>query len=63
MNSLQEALYFGVPMIGIPLFGDQPLNINLLTSKNMALKIDYEHMTEEHLDEALNNILYDPKYE
>lgn len=50
-------------MIGIPLFGDQQLNINILTSKNLAVKLDYEQMTEKNLDEALNNLLYDPKYE
>ncbi|XP_043467687.1 UDP-glycosyltransferase UGT5-like [Leptopilina heterotoma] len=63
LNSINEAMYFGVPMIGIPLFGDQMMNINLLMSKNLAVKLNYEQMTEKHLDEALNKLLYDPKYE
>ncbi|XP_043467683.1 UDP-glucosyltransferase 2-like [Leptopilina heterotoma] len=62
LNSAQEGLYFAVPMIGFPLFGDQPLNIRLLADKNVAYEIDYKDITEKSLTKALNAVLYDPKY-
>ncbi|XP_011168216.3 UDP-glucosyltransferase 2 [Solenopsis invicta] len=62
LMSMQEAISFGVPMIGIPLFGDQFMNINAYVSKNVAIRLDVNTITEESMDEALNAILQDPLY-
>ncbi|XP_051159341.1 UDP-glucosyltransferase 2-like isoform X2 [Leptopilina boulardi] len=62
LNSVQEGLYFAVPMIGFPLFGDQPLNIRLLADKNVAYEMNYKDITEKSLNNALHAVLYDPKY-
>ncbi|XP_051159343.1 UDP-glucosyltransferase 2-like [Leptopilina boulardi] len=62
LNSVQEGLYFAVPMIGFPLFGDQPLNIRLLADKNVAYEMNYKYITEKSLSNALYAVLYDPKY-
>ncbi|XP_051159342.1 UDP-glucosyltransferase 2-like [Leptopilina boulardi] len=62
LNSVQEGLYFAVPMIGLPLFGDQPLNIRLLADKNVVYEMDYKDITEKSLNNALHAVLYDPKY-
>ncbi|XP_051165052.1 UDP-glucosyltransferase 2-like isoform X3 [Leptopilina boulardi] len=63
LNSAQEGLYFAVPMIGFPLFGDQPLNIRLLADKNVAYEMDYRDITEKSVNNALRAVLYDPKYQ
>lgn len=57
-----EALICGVPMIGIPLFVDQFLNIDMYVRKNMAIKLDLHTITEKDLDEALNEIIRNPIY-
>ncbi|XP_051159345.1 UDP-glucosyltransferase 2-like isoform X2 [Leptopilina boulardi] len=62
LNSAQEGLYFAVPMIGFPLFGDQPLNIRVLADKNVAYEMDYKDITEKSLNKALRAVLYDSKY-
>lgn len=49
-------------MIGLPLFGDQQLNIRLLEDKNVTYEMNFKEISEKSLDRALSAILYDPKY-
>ena len=56
----QEAIYYGVPMIGFPLFGDQYLNIQAYVKKQIAIKINLHNITEENLMNALTEILKTP---
>ncbi|KAL0113954.1 hypothetical protein PUN28_011343 [Cardiocondyla obscurior] len=59
----QEAVHVGVPMIGIPLFGDQRINIKNYVNKNVAISLNsVEEVTEEKLTSALNTILKDSSY-
>ncbi|XP_076761112.1 uncharacterized protein LOC143429385 [Xylocopa sonorina] len=58
----QEAVHYGVPFVGIPLFADQFINIENFVHRNVAIAIDLKTMTEKKLDDALNAILYEPKY-
>ncbi|XP_033228015.1 UDP-glucuronosyltransferase 2B31-like [Belonocnema kinseyi] len=62
MLGIQEALYYKVPMIGIPIFSDQFRNVETLVSKNIGIRLDYNKITLRSLDEALSAILNDPKY-
>ncbi|XP_014236385.2 UDP-glucuronosyltransferase 2C1 [Trichogramma pretiosum] len=52
----QEALYYGVPMIGIPLFGDQPINVDKFVQMKMSVKIEFDNLTSSSLDWALNEM-------
>ncbi|XP_012282472.1 UDP-glucuronosyltransferase-like [Orussus abietinus] len=58
----QEALYHGVPMIGLPLFGDQHRNVRAYMAKNVLIMLPHEDVTSESMDAALKAILRDPKY-
>lgn len=58
----QEAVHCAVPMIGMPLFGDQFINVDLYSRKKMAVRLNYEGITEEKMDAALNEILFNPVY-
>lgn len=58
----QEAIYFGIPMIGIPIFADQTKNIKIMVHKNMAFLMSLDDINERTMSTALNALLYDPKY-
>lgn len=59
----QEAIYFGIPLIGIPLFGDQNLNLQNVARKNVAVNLgSFKNVTEENLYNAIKSVLYDEKY-
>jgi glucuronosyltransferase len=56
-----EALTEGVPVLGIPIFGDQRMNMNLGIAKGYALALDFDDVSEESLTVALDTILNDHK--
>ncbi|XP_069697550.1 UDP-glucosyltransferase 2-like isoform X2 [Periplaneta americana] len=58
----QEAVFFGVPMVGIPMAFDQYLNIENCVKKGVAVQLDYESITEENILRSLKTILHDPSY-
>ncbi|XP_049939921.1 UDP-glucosyltransferase 2-like isoform X1 [Schistocerca serialis cubense] len=60
--SLQEAVYHGVPVVGIPLFGDQKVNLIRAEDKGYAVKLLFHNVTEESLLWAINEVLTQQKY-
>ncbi|XP_046616572.1 UDP-glucosyltransferase 2-like [Neodiprion virginianus] len=62
LMSTQEAIHCGVPMIGVPLFSDQPLNVARYIRKNVAVSLVHDELTEEKIDAAFEKVLGDPSY-
>ncbi|KAG9480648.1 hypothetical protein GDO78_012226 [Eleutherodactylus coqui] len=61
-NGIYEAIYHGVPMVGIPLFADQPDNIIHMKTKGMAVMLDINKMQSQDLVDAVNTVINDPSY-
>ncbi|XP_071972480.1 UDP-glucuronosyltransferase 2A2-like isoform X2 [Engystomops pustulosus] len=61
-NGIYEAIYHGVPMVGIPLFADQPDNIIHMKTKGMAVMLDINQMQSQDLLDAVNTVINDPSY-
>uniref|UniRef100_A0A8B9K5E4 UDP-glucuronosyltransferase n=1 Tax=Astyanax mexicanus TaxID=7994 RepID=A0A8B9K5E4_ASTMX len=61
-NGLYEAIYHGVPMVGIPLFGDQPDNLFHMKTKGAAEIVEFLKMTSGDLKEALTAVITNPSY-
>lgn len=60
-NGLYEAVYHGVPLVGIPLFGDQGDNLARLTRHGAAIVLHFNHMTVDELTEALSAVIDQPR--
>lgn len=56
-----EAVYHGVPILGIPIFCDQKMNMAIATEKGYAVNVPYRQLSEDILEKALTEILYNPK--
>ena len=62
LNSLNEALNSGVPIIGFPVFADQPLNAEKLVGKGFGLKLDLRSFRVEELISSIEEVITNPEY-
>ncbi|CAG7823108.1 unnamed protein product [Allacma fusca] len=60
--STQEAIYHGVPMVGMPLYFDQDLNINRYVESEIAVFVEILNMKERDLSDAIELVLNNHKY-
>ncbi|KAJ8709294.1 hypothetical protein PYW07_009120 [Mythimna separata] len=60
--STTETIHYGVPIIGIPVFGDQPINVKRSVNKGFALEVNLSLETAKDLKVAIEEILHNPKY-
>ncbi|CAK1547651.1 unnamed protein product [Leptosia nina] len=57
LQSTDEAVSAGVPILGVPMFGDQWFNIDKILYYKIGVKVDMETITEEVLEETIQNML------
>nr|CAI5861497.1 unnamed protein product [Callosobruchus analis] len=57
-----EAVFSGVPMLGLPVFWDQVKNADNAVRKGFAVKLNFFELNEEDFDKGLAEILNNPKY-
>ncbi|TKS78450.1 UDP-glucuronosyltransferase 2A2 [Collichthys lucidus] len=61
-NGIYEAIYHGVPMVGIPLFAEQPDNMVHLKAKGAAIIVNLNFMKAEDLRDAINAVINEKSY-
>ncbi|XP_063049072.1 UDP-glucuronosyltransferase 2A1-like [Engraulis encrasicolus] len=61
-NGVQEAIYHGVPILGLPLVFDQPDNLSRMVVRGTAKVVDIATMDRAAFLEALKEVLYEPSY-
>ncbi|KAM9027268.1 2-hydroxyacylsphingosine 1-beta-galactosyltransferase isoform 1-T2 [Ara ararauna] len=62
LNSIFETMYHGVPVVGIPLFGDHYDTMTRVQAKGMGILLNWKTVTENELYEALVKVINDPSY-
>jgi hypothetical protein len=61
-NGQFESMYHGVPMVGVPVFSDQPYNAERMKHKGYGLILDITTLTSRDMVRAMKTVLYDPSY-
>lgn len=60
--SSHEALWWGVPMVGIPFIADQHRNLHKSVISGVAVKVDFHTFSTNIFKNAINEVLKNPKY-
>ncbi|CAH0727076.1 unnamed protein product, partial [Brenthis ino] len=61
MGGTTEAIHFGVPMVAMPVIGDQPANAAAIEESGLGVQLQIRDLTKENLVAAFKKIL-DPKF-
>lgn len=59
--STTEAVDRGVPVVGIPIFGDQPLNMKHTENAGLGRTIKFDDITEEKVFSVVSEVISNPK--
>lgn len=62
LNSIYEAMYHGVPVVGLPLFGDHYDTMTRVEAKGMGIMVHWKSVTEEELYQALDTVINNNRY-
>ncbi|XP_038046307.1 UDP-glucuronosyltransferase 2B31-like [Patiria miniata] len=57
-----EAMWAGLPLVGIPLQEDQMGNIDRIVNRGAGLSLDITTLTPEILSQAIHEVVSEPKY-
>lgn len=62
LGSVVESKYHGVPIVGMPIFADQMINVDVVVTEEWGLKVDFGSFDENILLSAVEEVLTNPKY-
>ncbi|CAF4941787.1 unnamed protein product [Pieris macdunnoughi] len=62
LQSTDEAINSGVPLIGIPMMGDQWYNVEFYEHLKIGIGLDIEAITREKLLKAIETVISDERY-
>jgi len=57
-----ESIDRGVPIIGIPIFSDQPMNIRNAVHAGIGLRLDFDDITEDGLYTTIREVVDNPRW-
>nr|XP_023012471.1 UDP-glucuronosyltransferase 2C1-like isoform X1 [Leptinotarsa decemlineata] len=60
--STTETIYHGVPILAIPVFGDQKMNAAKAVAAGYGLSLSINELSEENLPNSINELLNNSKY-
>ncbi|XP_060654634.1 UDP-glycosyltransferase UGT5-like [Drosophila nasuta] len=61
-GGVAEAQYHAVPMLALPVFGDQPGNAQLMMASGFGISMDLLTLNKESLEKGIQEVLNNPVY-
>ncbi|XP_028050159.1 UDP-glucosyltransferase 2 [Monomorium pharaonis] len=62
LQSTEEAVYYTVPLLGLPVLADQTTQVNKMVSLGVAKSLNIIDLTKEKLNESITEILSNKRY-
>ncbi|KAK5638238.1 hypothetical protein RI129_012533 [Pyrocoelia pectoralis] len=62
LQSIEEAIYTQIPMVGMPFFGDQFYNVKKMVKMGFGLIVDHTTLKIEELNSTIMEVIQNPKY-
>jgi glucuronosyltransferase len=59
--STQEAIYHGVPMVGLPGGSEQLMNMHHAATEGVAVVLDWKSVTSDAIAKALQTVINEPR--
>lgn len=59
--STTEAMFYGVPIVGIPLLGDQHINMKQVQDAGWGILLDFDDINEDTVYEAIAEVINDSR--
>jgi len=60
--STTEAVHRGVLIVGIPIFGDQPVNMKQVENAGFGKSVDIDKITFESFYSVISEVVNNPRY-
>lgn len=61
LGGVAEAKYHGVPIVGVPIFGDQQGNIDAVVNDGWGIRLDLTTLSEVTLYDGIREILHNSR--
>ncbi|KAI4491175.1 hypothetical protein M0802_010396 [Mischocyttarus mexicanus] len=62
LQSTEEAVHFGVPLVGIPVLGDQDMQVSKMKDLGVCRSVEMLQLTRESLNSAIMDVLNNKSY-
>nr|XP_023019046.1 UDP-glucuronosyltransferase 2B33-like [Leptinotarsa decemlineata] len=62
LQSLEEAMFSHVPVIGIPFIYDQEKNVHKMMTRGLGIELDKNKLTKESFKAAILEVINNPRY-